>query len=213
MDKHETKTEEVVEETVPVTEEVIETEEVTTEEEAVVDYDEELKAREATRGHNKTNAERRLENKKPTEDDEPKEDIKEIMRSVIREETMANEASNAHDVLQNELSKIENASERRLVEDIYKESIKSSGTSRTAIENDVQLARTLANQPKVTRENKEMKIAMQNRSNMSNDGGASSKKEAPAKKSQWTKEQLADFELRGVTPEQVEATQAKLADQ
>ena len=211
--ENETKPVEVVEETVPATEEEVVTEEETTEEEPVVDYDEELQAREATREHNKTNATKRIENKKSTEEEEPKEDIKEIMRSVIREETVANEASNAHDVLQDTLSKIDNASERRLTEDIYKNSIKSSGTSRAAIENDVQLARTLANQPKVKRENSELKIAAKNRTNMSNDGGVAGKKEAPAKKSQWTREQLADFKLRGVTPEQVEATQTKLANQ
>ena len=210
--------EEVIDEVIETKEdEVVETTDDTKEDETSddkkdeggVDHNAELIERQTTREHNKTNAEKRLQGK--TSSKESVGDIKEVIKEAIQEIQVAENESRVGDLINEELSEIESDSKRALVEDYYRNTIKVSGTSKQDIKRDMALAITLADQPRITRENSELKVAAKNRSNMSNDGEGSSEQSVQVTKSKWTKAQLENFKKRGITAEQVEKTQVKLA--
>lgn len=181
------------------------------EEEDQIDYDADLAERQELRESNKTNAERRLKEKGKLEDeDEEPTDIKEQMREVIREEKIADQEGSAQEALTEILATITDEAERRSTEDHYLHTIKPSGTTRAAIVKDIALARTLANQPKKAKEISELKVAVKNRVNISDDGGSPNQDKPKSNPETWSKEQLADMKKRKITPEDIAKTEEKL---
>ena len=203
--------EETVEEAEVEAEEEIAEEAEEEAEEETVDYDGSLKERKTNREHNKANAERRIADKSTTPDETA--DVAEIVRKELEKDRETEKASYVSDLIIEELSKIENLSERELVEDLYTHTIQKSGTGRKDVVKDIGMARILANQPRVSKENSEMKVAIKNRQGMSNDSQGTSEDKPQHTTTKWTKEQLADFEKRGISPEDVEETQRRLANQ
>jgi hypothetical protein len=95
--------------------------------------------------------------------------------------------------------KTTNPDEQALIRYHYENSIRRTGKA----DEDVNNAYALANRARILKENKEMKVALQNKSQISNlPGGAS--QEAPEVKTElWSPEQLEYFKERGLDPNAV----------
>ena len=99
--------------------------------------------------------------------------------------------------------------EKKLIQLHYDNSIRHTGSSRDAILRDLENARLIANKSSILKTNRELKIALSNRSGISSSVSDSSEK-ASAEVQFFTKEQLSDLKKRGWTDKKIEAYKENL---
>jgi hypothetical protein len=108
------------------------------------------------------------------------------------------------------LNGITNPDERALVEHHYRNTIRTSGMDRSAIANDIQSARAIANAGRILKENSELKVAVQNRTGLASTPAGASQPVITPTNSEWSKEQLDYFAKKGIDPQKVKANMNKV---
>lgn len=103
-----------------------------------------------------------------------------------------------------------NPQERDLIKYHYEHSLVKSGLDESSVRGDIEKAYAIANGKKLRKTVSEMKVALDNRSQISNMPSGGSQSTAPdVKNSPWSPEQLEEFKKRGVDPNKVWANYQK----
>jgi len=157
------------------------------EEEPEIDYKAELeKAQKQIKQAEHTIVETKKENKelkKKDEDDWLDEDdnidskIEEKANQIVESKLNKFTSSLLEDVVEEAVEKLsDNPDEQELIKFYYNNKLVKSGHSKKAILDDIATAKAMANRQRLDRENKELRRAVINRSNLSSDGTTSSAK-------------------------------------
>jgi hypothetical protein len=188
---------------------------------AEIDYEAELKAalaREAIANSDKENYRKGLlmskgklpddgtlpEIKEQAKADEKmsKNDIEELIQRTVIATASTLVQKPTLDAMLREMSN--NPQERDLIKHHYEHSIVKSGLDESSIRGDIEKAYAIANGKKLRKTVSEMKVALDNRSQISNmPSGGSQPVATEVKNSFWSQEQLDEFKKRGVDPEKV----------
>lgn len=97
-----------------------------------------------------------------------------------------------------------NPQERDLIKYHYEHSVVKGGFDESSIRADIEKAYAIANGKKLRKTVSEMKVALDNRSQISNMPSGGSQPTTPdVKNSPWSQEQLEEFRKRGVDPNKV----------
>lgn len=174
---------ETVEETVQDTVETP-TDEVT---DTDLDYDAELEALNEQRRKNFEAAKTRLEKKKELPVDE-------LIEKAVNKAKQEFISMSANDIVEDELSKIENPKERELVKHHLNNSIVRSGTSRSSIMEDVQKARAIANYSSLKKRSAEEQLSKETKESVGVGTGMGGSVSTKAVKEDYEKV-LTPFEL------------------
>ncbi len=133
---------------------------------------------------------------------EEKVDIQEIIRKTVLETASALVQKPTLDAMLREMSS--NPQERDLIKYHYEHSIVKGGLDESSVRADIEKAYAIANGKKLRKTVSEMKVALDNRSQISNmPSGGSQSTATEVKNSPWTPEQLDEFKKRGVDPNKV----------
>lgn len=129
-------------------------------------------------------------------------DIQEVIRKTVLETASALVQKPTLDAMLQEISS--NPQERELIKYHYDHSIVKGGLDESSVRADIEKAYAIANGKKLRKTVSEMKVAMQNREQISNmPSGGSQDTTKEIKVSPWNAEQLAEFKKRGVNPDKV----------
>lgn len=130
------------------------------------------------------------------------DDIREIIRKTVLETASALVQKPTLDAMLLSLST--NPQERDLIKYHYEHSIVKGGLDESSVRSDLEKAYAIANSKKLRKTVSEMKVALDNRSQISNmPSGGSQDTTKEVKNSPWTQDQLAEMKKRGVNPDKV----------
>lgn len=131
------------------------------------------------------------------------DDTDAIAQKVIDKVLPALQRTTSQDTISSVLNELSSdPNEHKLIMYHFDNSVASSGTLRERLEN----AKLIANKKTILKANKELKVALQNRSQMGNTSqGASTEDAGQVQNTFFTPEQLAYFAKRKLDPEKVKA--------
>ncbi len=133
---------------------------------------------------------------------EEKIDIQEMIRQTVLETASALVQKPTLDAMLREMSS--NPQERDLIKYHYEHSIVKGGLDESSVRADIEKAYAIANGKKLRKTVSEMKVALDNRSQISNmPSGGSQPAVLDNKNSPWSADQLEEFKKRGVDPNKV----------
>jgi hypothetical protein len=134
---------------------------------------------------------------------EDKVDIQEVIRRTVLETASTLVQKPTLDAMLRELSS--NPLERDLIKYHYEHSLVKSGLDESSVRADIEKAYAIANGKKLRKTVSEMKVALDNRSQISNmpGGGSQDTIKEEIKNSPWSPEDLAEMKKRGVNPDKV----------
>ncbi len=193
---------------------------------ADIDYEAELKsalAREAIANSDKENYRKALLIDKGKKPDDGTVNVQEIKEQAQRESHIDVEDLIQRTVLATASTLIQkptldamlkevsiNPQERDLIKYHYEHSLVKSGLDESSVRADIDKAYAIANSKRLRKTVSEMKVALDNRSQISNmPTGGSESTASEVKNSPWTADQLAEFKKRGVDPNKVWANYQK----
>jgi len=131
-----------------------------------------------------------------------KSDIEDLIQRTVVATASTLVQKPTQDAMLRELS--QNPLERDLIKYHYEHSIVKSGLDESSVRADLEKAYAIANGKKLRKTVSEMKVALDNRSQISNMPSGGSQPAAPeVKNSPWSQDQLDEFKKRGVDPNKV----------
>ena len=123
-------------------------------------------------------------------------DIAALIEKQVNERFATIQSGLAQPLLETALNEISSKpEEQKLIRYHYENSIRQTGQSLDDIRRDLDNAKALANKSFILKKDKELKVALQNRSQVSNIGSGGSDA-ADVKRSFFSKEQIAGFTAR-----------------
>ncbi len=139
-------------------------------------------------------------------DDDPY-GVQDIVKREVERITSSLKQDMIGDVIDEELNRLSDSQdERELIKYHYNNTIKSSGVSRKAIQEDLRSAYLLANQSKFLKENEELKAALKSEATKSKGGTGSNQKPLKAEEKTEIKLSAADLAFckkRGIDPKTI----------
>ena len=130
------------------------------------------------------------------------DEIRDIIRKTVLETASTLVQKPTLDAMLQTLS--DNPQERDLIKYHYEHSIVKGGLDESSVRSDLDKAYAIANGKKLRKTVSEMKVALDNRSQISNmPSGGSQDTTKEIKNSPWTKDQIEEMKKRGVNPDKV----------
>jgi len=142
----------------------------------------------------------------PSDDNDPY-GVQDIVKREVERITNSLKQELVGDVIDEELNRLSDSpDEKELIKYHYNNTIKSSGTNRKAIQEDLRSAYLLANQKKFLKENEELKAAIKSEASKSKGGTGSNQKPLKAEEKTEIKLSAADLAFckkRGIDPKTI----------
>jgi hypothetical protein len=143
--------------------------------------------------------------KRAAKNGDEEEDEDELINRRIDERVSAALQSNSTDTVEDALQSItDNDKERQLIKFHYENSIKQSGYSKAAIQQDLERAKLIANESKIRKENSELKEALKAKAAIGK-GSTSNQDHATVDTRKFSAEELAFMKRHGIKPEDVKS--------